>query len=206
MRWFSVLMVGALVTTLPADVDAQRRNRRSFDCCDQNRFLLEGYGGALKDAYDVGADDDVGYVVGMRLGYALSSRLRLVGNLGYSYTDDVNDNGPLTNYYVYDNVWVLTTGGFEFDVVPGNTSASLGAQFGLAWRRLDLDETVGSPTFPAERTDIFKSYEVLVPGLTMRQQLTSRAALTAGVYDHIFNLFDGTAKHSPALTVGLAFR
>jgi hypothetical protein len=206
MRWVSVLMLGAIVTTLPNAADAQRRNRGSLDWGPENRFSLDAYGGGLKDAYDVGATDDVGYVVGLRVGYVLAPRTRFVGNLGYSYSDDVADNGSLTNYYVYDNVWVLTTGGLEFDVVPGNTSASLSLEFGVGWRKLDLDETVGSPTFPAEATDRYTAYEVLVPGFTMRHRLNSHAAFVASVHDYIFNLFDGTAKHSPALTFGLSFR
>ncbi|MGH8437255.1 MAG: hypothetical protein ACRERX_22965 [Pseudomonas sp.] len=208
MRSFLVLsLTAAVVAVLPVEANAQRRPRTIInDCCSANRFSLEPYGGAMKDAYDIGADDDVGYLVGFRVGIALSSRTRLVGNLGYSYTENVADSGPLSSYYIYDNVWVLTTGGAEFDVVPGPTSAALGLQFGVAWRKVDHDDTVGSPSFPAESTDRFSTYEVVVPSLTARHRLTSRANFMAGIHDHIFNLFDGTAKHSPALTVGLSFR
>ena len=51
----------------------------------------------------------------------LNSRLRILGNLSYNYAEDVSDPGPLTSYYVYDNIWVVTTGGVEFEIVPGNT-------------------------------------------------------------------------------------
>ncbi|MGH7461510.1 MAG: hypothetical protein ACREMA_10850, partial [Longimicrobiales bacterium] len=132
--------------------------------------------------------------------------VRLVGNLNYSYAGDVSDPGPLTSYYVYDNVWVMTTGGLEFDVVPGNTSAALGVQAGVAWRKVELDETVGTPAGPAESSDCFSSYEVVVPGLTLRHRLNGRATLVLGIYDHIFDLLEGPAQHSPALTLGASFR
>jgi hypothetical protein len=209
MRLVCAAVLSALALgTLVDDANAQRRNRNpSFNNDNYgNRFFLEPYGGALKDAYDISADDDIGYLVGVRAGLALGSRFRLLGNLGYSITNDVSDPNGLSSYYTYDNVWVVTTGGAEFDVVPGRTSAALGLQGGVAWRRLDLDETVGAPALPPEGTDTYAAYEVIIPSLTARHRVTSRASIAVGLYDHIFNALDGTALHSPAVTLGLTFR
>jgi hypothetical protein len=209
MRSPLVLVLAATsLLLLPADTNAQRRPRNfGFnDCCYGNRFYLEPYGGAFKDSYDRGGDDDVGYLVGFHVGYTLTARVRVLGNVGYSSIEDVIDPGALANYYVYDNVWIMTTGGAEFDVVPGATSATLGLQGGVAWRKLDLDGAIGVPTSEPRSTDSYKEYEVVIPSLTIRQRVSSRTALTVGVYDHIFHLLEGTAKHSPALTVGIAFR
>ncbi|MGH7466592.1 MAG: hypothetical protein ACRENP_01260 [Longimicrobiales bacterium] len=206
------ILVLALATTaltlLPADTNAQRRPRNfTFnDCCYGNRFFLEPYGGAFKDSYDRGGDDDVGYLLGFHVGYTLTSRVRVLGNVGYSYTEDVIDPGALSSYYIYDNTWILSTAGAEFDVVPGGTAATLGLQAGVAWRKLDLDGTVGIPTSEPRSTDNYKYYEIVVPSLTIRQRISSRASLVVGLYDHIFHLLEGTAKHSPALTAGVAFR
>lgn len=205
-RYLVLTLIATTFATIPGDVDAQRRRNPSYGCCSTNRFYLEPYGGAFKDAYDVSPDDDIGYQLGLRVGYDATARMRLVGNVNYSYAGDVSDPGPLTSYYVYDNVWVMTTGGFEFDVVPGNTSAALGVQAGVAWRKVELDETIGTPPGPAESSDSFSSYEVVIPGLTLRHRLNSRATLVLGIYDHIFDVLEGPAQHSPALTIGASFR
>jgi hypothetical protein len=218
MRSVFVLSLAALVI-VPTVATAQRgrtthttttrvtaRSYDDGDCCYANRFSLEPYAGAIKDAYDIGAEDDTGYLLGFRVGYRLGSRTRLIGNFGYSNTENVADPGPLTSYYIYDNVWVMTTGGGEFDVVPGRTSASLGLQAGVAWRKLDLEGSVGAPPFSAESTDRFTAYEVLLPSLMVRHRLSSRTTAVAGIQDHIFNLLEGTAQHSPALTLGFSFR
>jgi hypothetical protein len=206
MRSVCVVVFGLVAMATVVDAaSAQRRNRNFNNDYQGNSFFLEPYGGAMKDSYDISGDDDVGYLVGFRVGLALGSRFRLLGNLGYSTTNNVADANGLPNYYTYDNVWVVTTGGAEFDVVPGNTSAALGLQGGIAWRRLDLDETVGTPAQPPEGTDTFAAYEVIIPSLTARHRVSARASITAGFYDHIFNL-DGTAQHSPALTLGVMFR
>src|SRR5688572_33441253 len=115
------LLVLALAAAVLAPLDAEAQRRRVFgdddDCCSGNRFSLEPYGGATKDAYDIGAEDDQGDLLGFRVAYTLGSRTRLVGNLGYSNTENVSDHRPLTNYYIYDNVCQLTTAGAESDAV-----------------------------------------------------------------------------------------
>ena len=209
MRSVCVLVLSVLaISALADDASAQRRNRNQ-DFNDErfgNSFFLEPYGGAIRDSYDSSPEDNIGYLVGARAGLALGSRFQLLANLGYSITRNVSDPGELANYYTYDNVWVVTTGGAEFNVIPGRTSAAIGLQGGVAWRRLDLKETVGTPAQAPERTDTFEAYEVLIPSLTARHRVSARASIAAGLYDHIFNALDGTALHSPALTLGVMFR
>jgi hypothetical protein len=211
MRTLFVLALTAAVL-VPGAADAQRKrvyttsSSNDGDCCYGNRFSLEPYAGAMKDAYDIGAGGDTGYLVGFRVGYTMGSRTRLLGNFGYSNTENVSNPGPLTSYYVYDNVWVMTTGGAEFDVVPGRTSASLGLQAGVGWRKLDLEGSVGAPVIAAEPSDRFTAYEMLLPSITMRHRLSSRATAQVGLQDHMFNVLEGTTQHSPALTLGFSFR
>lgn len=209
----------ATVLLAPAVAEAQHskgkrtstRNTRvvratSRDCCWGNRFSLEPYGGAMKDAYDASPDgENTAYVVGFRVGYMLSSRTRLLGNVAYSKSDDVANSTGVPAYHVYDNTWVFTTGGAEFDVVPGRTSASLGLQGGVAWRRLDFDGSVGVP-LEQPVDDNFSAYEVLIPSLTARHRLTNRATFSVGLHDNIFNFLEGPAEHSLAVTAGISFR
>jgi hypothetical protein len=216
---FTVLIVGVLT---PAVADAQyarsKKNpkrsttrvvqiRHNDDCCWGNRFSLEPYAGAMKDAYDISPDDEnTAYLVGFRVGYQLSRRSRLLGNVGYSKSDDVANPSGLADYYVYDNTWVFTTAGGEFDVVPGKTSASLGLQGGAAWRQVDVDGSQGSPVGTPLDDREFSAQEVLIPSLSLRHRLTSRMTVMAGLHDNIFDFLEGPAKHSLALTAGISFR
>ena len=210
MRRF--LVVALLAALIPAAVDAQKKKQPTRiyisggDCCYSNRFSLDPYAGAMKDAYDIGAEDDTGYLVGFRVTYGLGSRTRLLGNLGYSNTENVASPGAVSNYFVYDNVWVMTTAGAEFDVVPGRTSASLGLQAGAGWRKLDVEGSVGAPIGAPQDDRGFTAYELLLPSLTVKHRLTARAAIVAALQDHIFDILEGPAQHSPALTLGVSFR
>jgi hypothetical protein len=209
MRKLLFVLVAALV--VPTASQAQKSKSRSYsshrdDCCFYNRFSLDPYAGALKDAYDIGAPDDTGVLLGFRVSYGLTQRARLLGNFGYSNTENVANSEGLSSYYVYDNVWVMTTAGAEFDVVPGRTSASLGLQAGAGWRRVDLEGTVGAPAFQPSDTRTFTPYEVVLPSLTVRHRLTTRAAIMAALQDHIFDALGGPAQHSPALVMGVSFR
>jgi hypothetical protein len=181
--------------------------RHNDDCCWGNRFFLEPYAGAMKDAYDASPDgENTTYLVGFKVGYMLSSRSRLFGDVGYSESDNVVDPGPLASYHLYDNTWVFTTAGGEFDVVPGRTSASLGLQGGAAWRRVDLDGAVGSPILNPEPDAGFSAQEILIPSLSLRHRFSNRVTAMAGVHDNIFDFLEGPAKHSLALTAGISFR
>jgi hypothetical protein len=181
--------------------------RNSDDCCWGNRFSFEPYAGALKDVYDISPDDEnTAYLVGFRVAYRLSGRTRLLGNIGYSKSDDVASPGGLPSYYVYDNRWIFTTAGGEFDVVPGRTSVSLGLHGGAAWRQTDVDGVVGTPVGPPEFESNYSAQEVVIPGLSLRHRLSSRATVMVGLHDNIFDFLEGPAKHSLALTAGIAFR
>lgn len=216
-RLIMVLLLAAVV--FPGALPAQSKrktgrqpivivkHRNDNRCCWGNRWLLEPYAGAFNDAYDASPDgNETGLLLGMRIGYLLGGRTRLLANVGYSQTDNVANPQGLPNYFVYDNTWVFTTGGAEFDVVPGRTSASLGVQAGAAWRRVDLDGEVGSPIGTPQPDEGFSAQEIIVPGLIARHRLTSRATLTAGLHDYIFDFMEGPTQHSVAFTAGVSFR
>ncbi|HSL70373.1 MAG TPA: hypothetical protein VK864_09035 [Longimicrobiales bacterium] len=206
-KWLMVSL--AVLVVAPTAVDGQRQRRfvrNNGDCCYGNRFYLEPYAGAMKDAYDIGASGDTGYLLGLHVGYILGSRVRLLGNFGYSNAEDVADSQGLNSYYVYDNVWLMTTAGAEFDVVPGRTSAALGLQIGAGWRKLDLEETIGSPADSPLDDDRYAAYEMLLPSLTLRHWFSSRVGISAALRDHMFDIFDGTVQHSPAITLGVTWR
>jgi hypothetical protein len=105
---------------------------------------------------------------------------------------------------IYDNVWVLTTAGAEYDVIPGRTSASLGAEAGFGWRRTDLAASL--PDGQDLSSDSFAAYEVIVPALTLRHRLGNRAAASLALQDYMFDVLEGPTQHSLALTFGLTFR
>jgi len=197
-----ILALAALVVA-PSAAEAQRARRVEVEPAYGNRFSLEPYAGAYNDAYDL-SDAQTGFLFGMRLGYRLTSRARLLGNLGYAKTEDVAFS-VAPGVAVYDNVWVLTTAGAEYDVIPGRTSASLGVEGGVGWRRTDLAE--GDPA-PGEdlSSDSFASYEVVAPALTLQHRLSTRAALRLSLQDYMFDVFEGPVDHSIALTLGIAFR
>jgi hypothetical protein len=181
--------------------------RSDRDCCWGNRFSLEPYAGAMKDAYDASPDDEnTTFLVGFRIGYQLASRVRLLGNVAYSESDDISNPNGLPAYFVYDNTWVFTTAGGEFDIVPGRTSASLGLQGGAAWRRVDLDGSVGSPIGTPNADNGFSAQEVIIPALVLRHRLSNRLTIIAGAQDYISDFLEGPAKHSLAATAGIAFR
>jgi hypothetical protein len=177
------------------------------DCCWGNRWLMEPYAGVVKDVYDVSPDgDNTSALAGLKVGYLLGARTRVLANFAYSESDNVSNPGPLDNFYIYDNRWIFTTAGGEFDVVPGSTSATLGLQAGAAWRRVDLDDQVGSPLAPSEEDSGFSAHGVIIPSVSLRQRLSNRLTVAAGLQDNIFDVFDGPAQHGVAATLGITFR
>jgi hypothetical protein len=191
----------------PDYVVTVRRSDHERDCCWGNRWTFEPYAGAIQDAYDASPDgDETGYLVGLRLGYLVGARTRLQANFGYSQTDNVSNPNGLSSYFVYDNNWIFTTGGGEFDVVPGRTSASVALQAGAAWRKVDVDGQIGTPAGTPQADPGFSAQEVVIPSVLLRHRLTSRATLTAGLHDYIFDVFEGPARHGVGVTLGAAFR
>jgi hypothetical protein len=190
----------ALALVLPADAEAQRRS----NAYRYNHYSFEPYAGAFMDAYDVEADgSNLGWLVGFRAGYQESPRFNLHINLGYAHTNDVADRPTGVDDPVYDNQWVLLTAGGDFALVPGNTSISLGTDFGVGWRRTRADDPPAGTTVDELS---WTAHEVVAPALVLRHQFTPRAGIYASVQDYIFDVLDGTAQHSPAFTVGLTLR
>ena len=219
MRTF-LLVFAAVALIAPATADAQSSKSkskraptrvvhisRSDDCCWGNRFSLDPYAGAMNDAYDVSPDEEnTAYMIGFRIGYHISYRTRVLANIAYSESDDVANSFGAPAYFVYDNTWIFTTAGMEFDVVPGQTSASFGLQGGAAWRQVNVDGSVGVPIGTPEGEETFVAHEVLIPALMLRHRLSNRTTVMAGLHDNIFDFFDGATKHSVALTAGISFR
>lgn len=190
-------LVLLLVVFLPDAADAQRRGTR------YNQFSFSPYVGVYKDAYDIGADDsDLGWMVGFKAEYHESSRLTLHANLGYAESNDVATR-VLSHDPVYDNQWVILTGGAAFALVPGNTSIAVGADAGVAWRQTDAPDNLTGASAAGEG---WGAYEVIVPTLSLRHRFTQRTSVYASLHDYISDVLEGNAQHSPALTVGMSFR
>src|SRR5688572_11749250 len=108
-----VYVLAAATFLAPALAEAQSKSKRSSsrttvrivhsrdDCCWGNRFSFEPYAGAIKDAYDSSADDEnTALLVGFRVGFPLSNRIRLLSNIGYSESDNVIAPPTSTSYYL----------------------------------------------------------------------------------------------------------
>lgn len=191
-RIAGVLLLMAAV--LPDAAEAQRHR--------SNPFAFAPYAGIYRDAYDAGADGDLGWMVGFKAEYQESSRLTLHANFGYAESDDVATRPLDASFVVYDNHWVITTGGASFALVPGNTSVAVGADVGVAWRQTDARTPVGT----GSDNDGWSSHELVVPSLTLRHGFTRRAGMFVTLQDYIWDVLEGDVRHSPALTVGLSFR
>jgi hypothetical protein len=199
---FAIVAIVAIATLLPVSAQAQRRI--NISCCKKNPFSFAPYAGAWKDALDISQDDDnTGYLIGFRTGYDLGRRSRLVADIAYGETHDIANTSGLLNYNVYNNEWIMTTGGVEYDIIPGPTSVTFAAQAGAGWRKVALDETVGVPQ-PQDQSTGFEAQLLLAPRVTVRHSFSARTALDVSVLDQIFP--DDTVRHSPALTVGFIFR
>jgi hypothetical protein len=176
---------------LPASLEAQRRS--------DNSFSFSPYVGAYKDAYDLEADgSDLGWMIGFKAGYEFTSRIRAFANLGYAEVNDVATRAFLAP--IIDNEWILLTLGGEFGIVPGATSINLGLEAGVGWRRTTSEDDEN------DATDGWGSYETVIPTLSVRHQFSPRGALFVTAGDMIMDFLEGSAEHSPALTLGLSFR
>jgi hypothetical protein len=201
-------MALAALAVLPAAVQGQRKNKVYIveQVSYVNRFSIEPYLGALKDAYDIGAGGDTGYLLGFRVAYTLGWRWRVLGTFSYSNTEDVSNPTGLTDYFVYDNVWVTTTAGGEFNVIPGRMNVALGLQIGVGFRQLDFEGVVGVPEGDPVDKRGFKAYDMLLPSISLRYETSTRTSVSMQIADNMFNVFSGTTQNSPALTFGVAFR
>ena len=197
----ALFVLCAAVILLPSDAFAQRRV-----VFKSNPFAFSPYGGIWKDATDISVDDEnTGWMVGFRVGYDVTRRSRVIADLSYAESSNVgNTPAGTVDYNVYDSSWIFTTGGLEYDILPGNTSVTFGAQAGAAWRKVTLDEQIGLPAIPDESDDGYSSQLVLVPRISVRHAFTGRTGLDVSVLDHI--LPEDGVDHSPALTIGFWFR
>lgn len=201
----TILALAVVGLLIPADADAQRR-RGGYDR-GGNDFTFEPHVGFFRDAHDIGADDDrTTWLAGMRLGYRLTQRARLLGTLAYSQSDDVADAPDSDDYNLYDNTWIITTLGAEYDVIPGRTAVALGLQGGAGWRKTTFDEAVGTPDAPEPSDDGYSAVDVVVPSITLRHWFARRAAITIGLQNYMFDVFEGPVDHSPAGSLGVTLR
>jgi hypothetical protein len=173
-----------------------------------DKLTVEPYVGLFHDAYDIGANGSTGTLAGVRVAYALGARTRLVGNVGGGRTTDVAMNAPgMQDYWVYGNRWLMTTAGAEYDVVAGPTALALGLQAGAGWRKVLTEDQVGTPTEPGRYMGSgYAFYDVVVPSLTLRREITPRASITLGVSDYVFDVLEWSPDHSPALSLGVSLR
>ena len=210
MRRFYCLLV--LLLLLPDLAAAQRKPKvfvthRSKSCCYDNHFSVEPYGGIIKDPYDISPDgDNTALLLGVRLNYHLGYRIRLLANAGYNDSDNVSDPQGLTNYYLYDNTWIYTTAGAEFDVVPGRGTASFSLEAGAGWRRVDLDGQVGVPLGQSQEDSGFNARFLVIPSLTGRFRVGSHFGVALAFHDYIFDVFDGPTQHGVAGTFAINVR
>lgn len=171
------------------------------------RFEATPYVSLFKDAYDIGADGNTGAMAGLRLGYVLGDRTRLVGSLAYGEAGDVAATpAGATDYRIYENRWVMTTAGAEYDVLQGRTALALGLQVGAGWRQLNATDVVGAPPADHLGGGGYAFYDVVVPGVTLRHRIARRATLELGVSDYMFDVLEASVDHSPAISLGVSIR
>jgi hypothetical protein len=189
---------GLAALLLPAIATAQQRS--------ENPWQLDVHAGAFRDAHDISADGRRTAVQGgVRVGYRLTERARATAGVSLAWGRDVADSRAVPDHYVYDNEWVLTTAGAEYDLLPGRTALAFGIEAGAAWRQIHEVGRVGAPAgVPEYAGHGYSATAVLVPSLTLRREVTDRLALTAGAADHL--MLGGPTKHSLAARLGVSLR
>jgi hypothetical protein len=194
-----LLTAAVLAAALPLTASAQHVSRAYGPITD--RFQLEPYTGRYFDNVTHGASsfDDSGWLGGLRLGVAIADRTRLLGDLAYSQVTRspavIGDPG-LSGFE--SQSW-LVTGGLEFDVVPGDTRASLSLQSGQLFRR-GRGGDIGSSAW-----DLNESALVVVPGFSLSQRITPRADIRLGVQDYV-TVRTEPVSHNWAVVAGLTLR
>lgn len=201
MKWICSLL---FLIVLPASADAQSWRDRGGR--DRNAFSMEPYVGVYFDPV-VAEGHGPGPLVGIRLGYDLWDRVRLVADLGYSEVNGagvVSSDEDASTLFTYGNDWFFTLGGLELFLVPGETAGSLSLLGGVGWRRNEVEQrVVGSA--PEPEVGGFGSFGILAPGATLSHELGSGAAVRVSFHDYIVD-FDDDPEHAPVLTLGVRFR
>ena len=194
----ALVMMALLLGAVPVTAESTEH------CCRGNRWSVAPYGGLFKDAYDASRDgNNTGWHAGMRVGYDLGMRARLLGNVGYAESDDVA-NDPFAERHVYDNQYVLTTAGIEYDILPGPTSVALGLEAGGTWREVSFDRTIGDPVASDLMESGYTFNFTVVPGVSVRHSFTPRTALELAIRDYIYP--EAEVEHSMSLAIGFRFR
>jgi hypothetical protein len=189
---------GLAALLLPTIAATQQRS--------ENPWRVDVHAGVFRDAYDISADGRrTAEQAGVRVGYRLTERAWATAGVSVAWGRDVADSRAVPDHYVYDNEWVLTTVGAEYDLLPGRTALVLGIEAGAAWRQIHEVGRVGTPAgIPEYAGHGYSATAVLVPSLTLRREVTDRLALTAGAADHL--VFGGPTKHSLSVRAGVTLR
>lgn len=180
------------------------------------RFTVEPFAGAFfgPSAHweESGEANRPGVVAGLTLGYDLSPRARLTATAGYAAVNQFGRFGvEPRDYFVYgQNSWLLTGGG-EYTVLPGRTSAALGLEAGAIVDTEDPEGVVGAPServVQDYRLAVDGSYApvraTVVPRITLEHRFTPAVALRVGARDYL-DLGDSPVRQRPAFTLGVAF-
>jgi hypothetical protein len=195
------ILVGALLAVaMPITASAQHVSRAHGPAMD--RFQMEPYTGRYFDNLTHGASsfDDAGWLGGLRLGLGLADRTRLIGDIGYSQVNDAPGEGIGQGVSSYSSQSWLVTGGLEFDMVPGDTRASVSLQGGQLYRRVR-----GATLDAAAPWSLNDTQAVAVPGFSISQRITPRADIRLGVQDYITFRAD-PVSHNWAVVAGLTLR
>lgn len=170
-------------------------------------FTLEPYGGVFFDnafSGDVGLDRE-GAVGGLRIGWRLGDRTRLVADLGYVEIDGAGHIGVTPDLFVYGVNQVQTTMGVDWTLLPGRTSALLGLQAGVVWRGEEIEGVVGDPLPQWDETGGWTPHLVATPSVALRRDLNRRLGVELRLSDQLM-LADADVGHSPSLTLGISLR
>ncbi|HUH13205.1 MAG TPA: hypothetical protein VMK65_08850 [Longimicrobiales bacterium] len=188
---------------VPVDADAQRHRRER---APERDFSMEPYAGVYFDPV-VQSGHQAGALVGVRVGYDLTRRMRLLADFGYSEVNGaglVSSDEDAATLFTYGNDWIFTLAGVEFVLVPGNTAGALTLVGGVGWRGTEIEQRA---TGAAAEPDLggWGSYAVIAPGVTLSHGLGARSAVRVSLQDFIVD-FGENAEHAPALTLGVSFR
>jgi opacity protein-like surface antigen len=202
MRLFALALVAAALA-VPAAASAQHVSHARGPVWD--RFSLEPYVGRYYDNSGSGESGfhDHGWMGGLRVGLAVADRARLVGDFGYAQVDAVARSGTDQAAVFGSQNW-LVTGGFELDLVPGDTRGTVSLLGGRVWRDLRQQGWAGEGPGPAA-PPIDSPVTTIVPGFSIQQRFAPRADLRIGIQDYILVGAD-PVSHNWALTAGITLR